>query len=96
MHRIFTTSVASVYPLDLAKVERTHRTQAELDARDAAGNTALMLAAAAGDHRVAAALRACGADLDLRDANGRKAVDLAAIHGHSAVLVCLMRGGCGG
>lgn len=32
MHRIFTTSVASVYPLYLAKVERKGRTQAELDA----------------------------------------------------------------
>lgn len=31
MHRIFTTSVASVYPLYLAKVERKNRTQAELD-----------------------------------------------------------------
>ena len=31
MHRIFTTSVASVYPLYLAKVERKGRTQAELD-----------------------------------------------------------------
>ncbi|HQR26930.1 MAG TPA: DUF2200 domain-containing protein [Nocardioides sp.] len=31
MSRIFTTSVASVYPLYLAKVERKGRTQAELD-----------------------------------------------------------------
>jgi hypothetical protein len=31
-HRIFTTSVASVYPLYLAKVERKGRTQGELDA----------------------------------------------------------------
>jgi hypothetical protein len=31
MHRIFTTSFASVYPLYLAKVERKGRTQAELD-----------------------------------------------------------------
>ena len=31
MHRIFTTSVAAVYPLYLAKVERKGRTQAELD-----------------------------------------------------------------
>lgn len=31
MHRIFTTSVASVYPLYLAKVERKGRTKAELD-----------------------------------------------------------------
>ena len=31
MHRIFTTSVASVYPLYLAKVERKGRTRAELD-----------------------------------------------------------------
>ena len=31
MHRIFTTSVASVYPHYLAKVERKGRTQAELD-----------------------------------------------------------------
>ncbi len=31
MHRIFTTSVAAVYPLYLAKLERKGRTQAELD-----------------------------------------------------------------
>ena len=31
-HRIFTTTVASVYPLYLAKVEKKGRTQAELDA----------------------------------------------------------------
>lgn len=30
MHRIFTTSVASVYPLYVAKVEKKGRTQAEL------------------------------------------------------------------
>lgn len=32
MSRIFSTSVASVYPLYLAKVEKKGRTQAELDA----------------------------------------------------------------
>ena len=31
MHRIFTTSVASVYPLYVTKVERKGRTRAELD-----------------------------------------------------------------
>lgn len=31
MHKIFTTSVASVYPLYLAKVEKKGRTRAELD-----------------------------------------------------------------
>ena len=31
-HRIFTTTLASVYPLYLAKVEKKGRTQAELDA----------------------------------------------------------------
>ena len=31
MHRIFTTSVASVYPHYVAKVERKGRTRAELD-----------------------------------------------------------------
>ena len=31
VHRIFTTSVASVYPLYLTKLERKGRTQAELD-----------------------------------------------------------------
>ena len=31
MHRIFTTSFASVYPLYLAKVEKKGRTRAELD-----------------------------------------------------------------
>jgi hypothetical protein len=31
MHRIFTTSVASVYPLYVTKVERKGRTAAELD-----------------------------------------------------------------
>ena len=31
MHRIFTTSVASVYPLYVAKLEKKGRTRAELD-----------------------------------------------------------------
>jgi len=31
MHRIFTTSVASVYPHYVAKVERKGRTKVELD-----------------------------------------------------------------
>ncbi|MBF8291015.1 MAG: hypothetical protein HW391_1983, partial [Chloroflexi bacterium] len=31
-HRIFTTALASVYPLYLAKVERKGRTRDELDA----------------------------------------------------------------
>jgi hypothetical protein len=31
VHRIFTTSVSSVYPLYVAKLERKGRTQAELD-----------------------------------------------------------------
>jgi hypothetical protein len=31
MHRIFTTSVSSVYPLYVAKLERKGRTKAELD-----------------------------------------------------------------
>ncbi|HHU10434.1 MAG TPA: DUF2200 domain-containing protein [Intrasporangiaceae bacterium] len=31
MHRIFTTSLASVYPLYVAKIERKGRTKAELD-----------------------------------------------------------------
>jgi hypothetical protein len=31
VHRIFTTTVASVYPLYVAKVERKGRTRAELD-----------------------------------------------------------------
>ena len=31
MHRIFTTSVSSVYPLYRAKLERKGRTAAELD-----------------------------------------------------------------
>lgn len=31
MHRLFTTSFASVYPLYVAKLERKGRTQAELD-----------------------------------------------------------------
>jgi hypothetical protein len=31
MHRIFTTSVASVYPMYVAKVERKGRTKAEVD-----------------------------------------------------------------
>lgn len=31
MHRIFTTAVAAVYPLYLAKLERKGRTQEELD-----------------------------------------------------------------
>lgn len=81
---------------DKAAISSGHWSQDELDERDEAGKTALMRAAARGDHEMAALLRSRGADLDLRDPDGRKAVDLAALHGHSAVLVCLIRGGCGG
>lgn len=81
---------------DLAAVAKGRWAPAQLDELDGEGKTALMRAAARGDHEMAALLRAKGANLDLKDPEGRKAVDLAALYGHSAVLVCLMRGGCGG
>lgn len=73
-----------------------HWTQAELDARDDTGRTALMQAAIRGDYRTALALKEAGADVHLVDAQGRKAVHLAALHGHSVLIACLIEGGCGG
>lgn len=71
-------------------------TQAELDARDENGHTALMLAAMRGDYRVIEALKAHGANLDLVDASGNKAVHLAAIHKQAVAIAYLIEGGCGG
>ena len=81
---------------DQQAIEAGHWSACQLDERDADGRTALMCAAIRGDHKTASLLRDLGADLDLKDRDGRKAVDLAALYGHSAVLVSLMRGGCGG
>lgn len=81
---------------DAAAITSKHWPQAQLDALDEAGRTPLMRAAIRGDYKTAAALRAAGARLDITGPDGRKAVHLAALYGHSAVLVCLIEGGCGG
>lgn len=66
---------------------------ADIDARDAHGQTAVMLAAAAGDVRVVEFLAVHGADLDHTAKYGLSAVMLAALRGHAAVVRVLVGAG---
>jgi len=66
---------------------------ADIDARDAHGQTAVMLAAMAGDVRVVEWLAAHGADLDHTAKFGLSALMLAALHGHAEVARVLVAAG---
>lgn len=81
---------------DVKGLKASTWTAAELNGRNEAGLTPLMLTAINGDYKMAEALKALGADKDEVDEQGRKAVDLAAIYGHPKVIVYLIEGGCGG
>lgn len=58
---------------------------ANLDAVDAHGHTALMIACIAGHHAAAKALAEAGCDMDAVDGNGHRAADIAANNGQSAI-----------
>ena len=66
---------------------------ADIDARDRHGQTAVMLAAAAGDARVVEFLAIHGADLDHTAKYGLSAVMLAALRGHADVVRVLVAAG---
>ncbi|MGD9904839.1 MAG: ankyrin repeat domain-containing protein [Vicinamibacterales bacterium] len=66
---------------------------ADIDARDAHGQTAVMRAASAGDARVVEFLAIHGADLDHAAKYGLSAVMLAAIGGHAEVVRVLVAAG---
>jgi hypothetical protein len=66
---------------------------ADIDARDRHGQTAVMLAAAAGDARVVEFLALHGADLDHTAKYGLSAVMLAALRGHADVVRVLIGAG---
>jgi hypothetical protein len=65
----------------------------DIDARDRHGQTAVMLAAMAGDARLVEFLAVHGADLDHTAKFGLSAVMLAALRGHSAVVRVLVGAG---
>jgi hypothetical protein len=69
-----------------AALECTHT---NLDAPNAEGQTALIIAAGRGHVQVARALADAGADLDATDANGHTAWQVATAAGHAAVATVL-------
>ena len=60
-----------------------------LDAVDAEGRTALIIASSNGHAAVVRALLDAGCDIDATDGAGRAAVGAAAAAGHTAVVTCL-------
>ncbi|MCA1614837.1 MAG: ankyrin repeat domain-containing protein [Acidobacteria bacterium] len=74
---------------DLPRVEALLRDGAEVNARDAFGQTALIYAAGAGHQTVAEELIDGGADIDARNRSNRSAFDLAEARGHAALAALL-------
>ena len=77
----------------IAELERLVAAGADVDARDAHGQTALMLAAMAGDGRVVEWLATRGADLDHTAKFGLSALMLAVVRGHADVVRILVGAG---
>jgi len=67
--------------------------QTDIDSRDAAGRTALMLATLHGQTDAVAALLVYGADPNATDANGATPLQAAMTGGHPAIVVALQRYG---
>jgi hypothetical protein len=78
---------------DLAAVERLLGTQVNIDARDAAGRTALMLATLQGQTDAVLALLAHGADPNAADASGTTPLQAATAGGQTAIVTALRRYG---
>jgi ankyrin repeat protein len=78
---------------DLAAVRLALEAGTDVDARDAQGQSALMLAAHRGDLALVELLLAQGADPDQRAKYGLSALMLAALAGHEAVARALARAG---
>ena len=62
----------------------------QLEARNAYGQTPLLVAAGNGAYRVARLLLEHGADVAAKDANGKNAVDLARMHENQDILSLLL------
>jgi hypothetical protein len=78
---------------DLAVVERLLGAQVNIDARDAAGRTALMLATLQGQTDAVLALLAHGADPNAADASGTTPLQAATAGGQTAIVTALRRYG---
>jgi Ankyrin repeats (3 copies) len=78
---------------DLAALEALVANQTEIDSRDAAGRTALMLATLHGQTNAVAALLAYGADPNAADADGTTPLQAATAGDHPAIVAALRRYG---
>ncbi len=78
---------------DLAALEALVANHADIDSRDAAGRTALMLATLHGQTDVVAALLAYGADPNAADADGTTPLQAATAGDHPAIVATLRRYG---
>ncbi|HTD12871.1 MAG TPA: ankyrin repeat domain-containing protein [Steroidobacteraceae bacterium] len=78
---------------DLAALATLVETQADIDARDSAGRTALMIATLHGEADAVAALLAYGADPNAADANGTTPLQAATAGDHPAIAAALRRHG---
>ncbi len=78
---------------DLTALRRLLAESPALDARDAGGRTALMLAVLHGHQEAVNALLAAGADPNAADANGTTPLQAALAGGHSAIAVALEQSG---
>lgn len=78
---------------DLAALAALVGNQADIDARDSAGRTALMLATLHGEADAVAALLAQGADPNAADADGTTPLQAATAGDHPAIVAALRRYG---
>jgi ankyrin repeat protein len=78
---------------DLAKVQEFINTQAEVNAKDTDGMTALMWASGNGHDEVAKALIAAGADVNAKTKNGVTALMVASKKGHVEIVKLLRAAG---
>jgi ankyrin repeat protein len=74
---------------ELSRAEELVEAGADVNARDAFGNTALIYAAGGGHQALVEMLLSCGADVGVKNNNGLTCLDLAAARGHSAVAALL-------
>jgi hypothetical protein len=78
---------------DLSGLQRLLEKQTDIDSRDAAGRTALMLATLHGQTDAVAALLAYGADPNAADADGTRPLQAAKASDHPAIVAALQRYG---